>query len=305
MPKIAYQGYPNNYSSLALKELSKKYKFDAESQSFATYEELFKSSSDFAFFAIQNNSYSLNDLFSKISEYKWNVVAEYYWSTPLDLVGSGSFKDVKYIVAVDHILSICKKFFANSKYQVISVDDTAEACRFVSEKNSFEYAAIAPKFTANQFSLKSIKEKIEDDSALTRFYLVSKDSSSSSVSKLFSSSNSSKNSSSVSSSSYSENPFKSSLMIKLTNQSGSLHRAIGCFSTRNINISQIESFSSSRSKSAFSPWDHYFLLDVEGDYKDSNVSNAIENLKEFANEVVVLGSYPSLVQERAVSPVGN
>ena len=294
--KIAYQGSKNNYSSLALKEFGKKLNFssNAEFEAYSSYDSLFKSSSEYAFFAIQNSSSSLNGLFSKINEFNWHVVAEYFWSTPLDLSGSGSVDDVKYVVGVDHVLSICKSYFSESKYQFISVDDTSEACQFA-ESHGKEYAAVAPKFTASQFNLKSFASKIEDSSSLTRFYLVSKENVS--MSQLFAKQSFYSN--------FSSNPFKSSFIVKLSNQSGSLHKAIGCFSNRNINISQVESYSSSRSSSSYSPWEHYFLFDIDGDLKDSNVNSAVENLKEFANEVIVLGSYPSLSQEQSVSPVGN
>jgi prephenate dehydratase len=40
-----------------------------------------------------------------------------------------------------------------------------------------------------------------------------------------------------------------------------------------------------------SPWRNHFYLDFEGKYNDEKVINAINNLKEYASEVKVLGSY--------------
>jgi prephenate dehydratase len=55
---------------------------------------------------------------------------------------------------------------------------------------------------------------------------------------------------------------------------------------RDINLNKIESRPVPKS-----PWKNQFYLDFEGKYNDEKVVNALNNLKEYAAEVKVLGSY--------------
>eukprot|EP00834_Sanchytrium_tribonematis_P003267 NODE_121_length_17861_cov_0.498480.p4 type:complete len:292 gc:universal NODE_121_length_17861_cov_0.498480:6408-7283(+) len=287
--KIGYQGSPFNYSHIALQEMCKKYKIKSDYQHYDTFDGLFTSDSDYVFFAIQNNSALLNDVFEKMTEHQFNICAEYFFGTSLNLVGNGELNDVKYIASVTHLTGICKKYLSqfNGKYQIINFDDSSKAVEFVS-KSGKEYAAIAPQYTAKQYNLKVIASQIEDSNAITRFFLSTKLDSKMNEFNF----------------KVQNEPFKSTFMIKITNTSGSLYNAIGTFSSRQINISQIESFPSARSNNYNSPWEHYFLLDVEGSLKDANVSKAVEHLKEFAY-VTISGSYASLVYDQPlVSSVG-
>lgn len=47
---------------------------------------------------------------------------------------------------------------------------------------------------------------------------------------------------------------------------------------------------------AYAPWEYTIYVDVDGAPEvDESVSNALENLREFATQVVVLGSYPRFI----------
>jgi prephenate dehydratase len=63
---------------------------------------------------------------------------------------------------------------------------------------------------------------------------------------------------------------------------------------RDINVVKIESKPHSKSiQHAHAPWEYELYVDVEGAPEvDEKVENALENLREFASQVVVLGSYP-------------
>eukprot|EP00834_Sanchytrium_tribonematis_P004716 NODE_247_length_11822_cov_1.182718.p5 type:complete len:232 gc:universal NODE_247_length_11822_cov_1.182718:4864-4169(-) len=202
---IAYHGFENNYSSLALKEFSGKAKLEASFSAISTYEELLQSSHPYAFLAIQNSSHTLSEMFRLIADHKWNVVGEYYWSKPLQLVGNSTDSSkLEHIVVVGHLASVCKQYLEKKKIHVIHVDDTAEACKLVADKKSEAYAAIAPKETADHYNLKTIVERVDDPNSLTRFFLVSK------TEKL----------------KLSGQPTKTTLIIRLQNRPGSLYKVI-------------------------------------------------------------------------------
>jgi prephenate dehydratase len=87
---------------------------------------------------------------------------------------------------------------------------------------------------------------------------------------------------------------RTSIAIRTTNRTGAFFRVLGCFAMRDINVVKIESKPHSKSiQHAHAPWEYELYVDVEGAPEvDEKVENALENLREFASQVVVLGSYP-------------
>ena len=280
---IAYHGQSHNYSSLAVEAFAKQANIKSDQIPISTYEALLSSNHQYCFLAVQNSSHTLSDMFRLIEEHQWNVVAEYYWSKSLQLVSTGTdIAKIKHIVVVGHIAFVCKQFLEQTKVHVIHVEDTAEACQYILDKKSDAYAAICPKETATHFNLNTIVQRVDDPNSMTRFFLVSK----------------SKDVLNT------QQPFKTTLLVRIQNRAGSLHKAIGCFATRDINICQIESFPSSKATNALCPWEHYFCLDVQGTLKETKVQRAIENLQEFCTKVTVLGSYPVYVHDQEMASVG-
>ncbi|KAJ1926178.1 hypothetical protein IWQ60_004018 [Tieghemiomyces parasiticus] len=89
---------------------------------------------------------------------------------------------------------------------------------------------------------------------------------------------------------------KTSLAITVANRAGSLYKVLACFALRDVNVCKLESRPSRRStgRSRLStPWEYTLYLDVDGSATvDEPVRCAINHLREFAERVQVLGSYP-------------
>ncbi|PYP08964.1 MAG: hypothetical protein DMD59_10535 [Gemmatimonadetes bacterium] len=79
---------------------------------------------------------------------------------------------------------------------------------------------------------------------------------------------------------------KTSLMLSLGNTPGTLHRALGVFAARGLNLTKIES-----RPLPGRPWEYLFYLDVV--VTGEGISGALEELRAFTSSIRVLGTYPA------------
>jgi chorismate mutase/prephenate dehydratase len=83
---------------------------------------------------------------------------------------------------------------------------------------------------------------------------------------------------------------KTSLLFSMPSKPGSLLKMLACFADNNVNLTRIESRPSRRGM-----WDYVFFVDVEGHINDAPVAAAVQQLREQASLVKLLGSYPRSV----------
>jgi chorismate mutase / prephenate dehydratase len=81
---------------------------------------------------------------------------------------------------------------------------------------------------------------------------------------------------------------KTSLMFSVHHRSGELFRAMAAFEKYDVNLTMIES-----RPAKVAAWEYVFYIDVQGHVRDTGVAKAIEQFKEHALFVTVLGSYPA------------
>ncbi len=143
-----------------------------------------------------------------------------------------------------------------------SVNSNAEAAR---RAGSVPHsAAIASDIAANIYALNILEKNIEDEPDNTTRFLVIGNVTADRTGK-----------------------DKTSMVVSTGNQPGALHAMLEPFAAHGVSMTKIESRPSRQGM-----WSYVFFIDIDGHRLDPNVAEALQNLKQKANMLKILGSYP-------------
>ena len=161
-------------------------------------------------------------------------------------------------------LAQCRRFFAEHPgVEAIATYDTAGSVMDLLRDGPATQAAIGPALAASLYGGQILLESIEDDPEnYTRFLLLARESGTLEAAN------------------------KTSIVFVLDNKPGALHRALGVFAARDLDLCKLES-----RPLRGHPWEHSFYLDVLGDPRGA-AGEAIEELGQSCRELRILGSYP-------------
>jgi len=276
--KFGFQGLSGAYHEKAANLFIDRNKIKGvELVSCNVFEEIFEKVEngefEYGIVAVENSLMgSIYKNFDLLQKHNLKVIGEVYVHVKHQVyaIPGTKVKDVRELISQMPSILQCehniKKDFPNIK--VTEYFDSVASSKLVSEKKDKSVVAISPEGAGEQFGLIRLKKDFNDDmNNYTRFFIIHKD-----YIKL------NTNEKKVN--------YKTSILFYGGNVAGFLFKALGCFSLRDINLSKIESRPIPKS-----PWNYYFYLDFEGKYNDEKVVNAINNLKEYASEVKILGSY--------------
>lgn len=166
-------------------------------------------------------------------------------------------------------LAQCTRFLrAHPHLEAVPVHDTAGAVREVMERGRADEAGIASADAAEIYGGRIVANAIEDHAQnFTRFLLLTPTQGPVVTEE-------------------STRRWKTSLVFRIANEPGSLFRALGAFALFNIDLAKIES-----RPIEGRPWEYAFYLDVIGKEDDADIARALDNLRQLAQSVRVLGSY--------------
>ena len=177
-------------------------------------------------------------------------------------------KDVRHVMSHPVALAQCELFFqSHPEIQAVPEYDTAGAVEKVIKENRTDCAAIAGSRVAEIFGGVVLADKIQDHAEnYTRFLLVSpeKREVNGAVRN------------------------KTTLVVKLANNPGSLFHSLRPFAERGIDLTKIES-----RPIKGSPFEYLFFVDLVSEPgKHDVVAEALEELKKISASVRLLGTYP-------------
>jgi chorismate mutase/prephenate dehydratase len=184
------------------------------------------------------------------------------------LLGKGDWGDVKRVYSKAQALSQCRNWLGKNLPQASTFDVVSSAHAAELAQKDPQSAAIASKPAADAYGLKVLVENIEDlANNTTRFAVISE---------------------------RGEQPTgkdKTTMILRLSNQAGTLAKAIAPFEKNGVNMTWIESFPTTENTNSLNP-SYLFFADIDGHVDDEAVKRTLEQVRKRCDRLEILGSYP-------------
>ncbi len=205
-----------------------------------------------------------------LEESSLSIAAEIICPISHFLIGcreGASLESIKTVESHPVALAQCEHFFAAHPHiKRVEAGDTASSVRRVVESGNPANAAIGGKRAANIYGGVILREHLEDyRENYTRFVLLAAEPN------------------------VSNRGNKISLIIRLPHRPGALHDALRPFVRRGIDLLKIEGRPIKNR-----PWQYNFYLDLQSPASKSEFRGALDEIREFAEEVRFLGQYSSM-----------
>jgi prephenate dehydratase len=237
------------------------------------FEDLFTSvmegQADRALLPIENSlAGSIHENYDRLRARPLHIVAETQLRIRHCLIGrpGSSLASIRRVASHPVALAQCRDFFAkHPNIEPMPAYDTAGSVMdLLRPDGPATQGAIASRLAAELYGGKILMEALEDDPQnYTRFLILAREPLTGAPAS------------------------KTSLVFTLRNAPGALHRALGVFASRGVDLAKLES-RPLRGR----PWEYAFYLDVLGD-PAGTVGEALDELRTLSGEFRILGSYPN------------
>jgi len=239
-----------------------------------------RSRADYGVVPIENSTEGVvTHTLDMFAESDLKIVAQIILPIRFCLAGNCRLRDVKRLYAHPQALAQCRLWVQKNlpKVEIFETSSNARSAELVVQsnksktpKNHGTSAAITGFLAAEKYDVNIIASDIQDlTTNATRFLVLGRQCSPSTGHD------------------------RTSIMLSIADQVGSLYTALAPFRRFKLNMTKIESRPSKRKA-----WEYFFFVDCDGHMTDSKVAKAIVNLGEVCNFVKVLGSYPAEQKEQ-------
>jgi len=266
---VAFQGERGAYSEIAARrffgegiKLLPRESFDL------VFKSVESQKADAGIVPIENSQAGcIHQNYDLLLKHRLRIVGELNLRVEHNLIGhpGTALGSIQMIFSHPQALMQCQGSTAKLKgVKIIAAYDTAGSVKKIKEEKLLNAGAIASELAAEIYGMKILKKGIQDNPEnFTRFLVLRK------TQKPPRGAN------------------KTSLVFSLMNVPGALFRSLSAFALRDIDLYKIES-----RPLHGTPWEYFFYIDFAGSPSEPNCRNALENLREIATFMKVLGSYP-------------
>ena len=270
--KVAFQGEPGAYSEAALLN---HFGEGTETVPCASFEQVFAAVAggtvDAGVIPIENSlAGSILDNYDLLLEHELPITGELSLNVRHCLLGKPGTRLEDVSVAYSHPQALAQSmpFLKRHGIEARAAYDTAGSARELALRDEPGAAAIASARAAQIYGLTVLAEGIQTrHDNTTRFFVIRRERPAGLAAE------------------------KASLVFAAANAPGSLHRVLGAFERRGLNLTKLES-----RPTRDTPWEYHFYVDVEGPNKgpltDGELEGLMAELQDSLPFVRLLGTYP-------------
>jgi prephenate dehydratase len=282
VPRVVFQGEPGAFSE----EAALRYFGDAaEARAVPTWRAVFEGVSsgadDAGVVAIESSlAGSIRETYDLLSEFYEagvRIVGEVSVPVRLALVAlpGQSIDGIERVYSHAQALAQADEFLRSRDWQVMTTYNTAGAARMIADQHERGAAAIASRRVAGLYGLEVLADNVQTgDENRTRFAVLAREDGE------------------VAAEGRDSGPRKTTLVFAVRNVPGSLHRCLGAFATRGVNLSRLESRPARTAR-----WEYVFWADVDADPQDPTCAAALDDLRAEAEMVRILGAYERAAED--------
>lgn len=269
--KISFQGFAGAYSDMACRAVFP----EMETLPCNSFESAFRAvqegKADMAMIPVDNTlAGRVADVHHLIPEGGLYIIGEYFLPIQHALLGvkGTNIKDLEYVHSHIHAIPQCRKLIKKLGLTPHIHADTAGAAAEIAQRGETKHAAIASPLAAELYGLDILEQDIQDASHnTTRFLILSPEEKVPVYQE--------------------DSAVMTSIIFRVRNIPAALYKALGGFATNGVSIAKLESYVGEGFKVA------QFFCDVEGHRESPAFKLALEELRFFAKEVRLLGTYPA------------
>ncbi|MCK9174737.1 MAG: prephenate dehydratase [Desulforhopalus sp.] len=268
---ISFQGIAGAYSDLACRTARP----DLETVPCKSFEDAFhavrEKQADLAMIPVDNTiAGRVADVHHLLPESRLHIVGEHFQRISHCLVGlpGARLEEITDIHSHIHALPQCRNYIHDHNFTTHVAADTASGAANLKKSNDPTQAAIASELAAELYGLDILDRDIQDNNLnTTRFLILSRDNFVPMYEEKI--------------------RFLTTFLFEVRNIPAALYKALGGFATNNIQMVKLESYVD----------DHFnvarFYVDVEGHIESRSLNMALEELRFFAKNLTVMGTYPA------------
>ncbi len=270
--RIAYQGEAGAYSHLACHNVYPGME-PVPCESFeAAFEAVEQGDARLAMIPIENTlGGRVAELHVLLPQTTLFIVGEHYQPVHHCLLGlaGANISELTHVRSHPQGLAQCRRMIQELSLKQLAVADTAGGAREVRDLGDPAHAAIASELAGETYQgLQVLRKRVEDGANnTTRFIILSADQRVPGLN---------------------DGPCMTSLVFRVRSVPAALHKALGVFAERDINITKLESYITD---------EHFevaqFYAEIEGHSGDTLVMEAFGELNAYCSVLKVMGTYPA------------